>query len=215
MREHPWHIRRVTHRHLHEQRNLLDLHFLTHAWAQAGEAGTETQSSIENPFEREPTLEDDTTPEDVLSRLERAVRDVQSQTIRNMRKGGAAAAEGLAQASYNAGKECAQRRWPREESSPAAAARGPSPDKRPWLGALYHSPLAGRAGESAFLVRRALVSEVCVELRQCPHRRPESGDAADELCLQQFHWLRGYLSHLDPRLAPTLSRAGERCAVQW
>jgi len=64
MREHPWNIRRVTHRHLHDHRNLLDLHFLTHAWA--GQDST----SLPNPFEKDPCLEDDTSPEDVLTRLE-------------------------------------------------------------------------------------------------------------------------------------------------
>jgi hypothetical protein len=211
-REHPWHIRRVSHRHLHDQRNLLDLHFLTHSW------GT-PNAEVENPFDREPSLEDDTSPEDVIRRLEHEVRDTQIQTL--SRKLGDAAK--LDELSYQAGNECASRRW--TEADPREGSIAPA-DKRALLLALCHGPLSGRLGAQAFLVRRALVTEVTIELLQCPHRLAESKDlrglkgapsaeALDELCRQQFQWLRGYFNFLNPAITPALSRPRGRCVVSW
>ena len=84
--------------------------------------------------------------------------------------------------------------------------------------ALYHSPLGGRLGAEAFLVRRALVTEVAAELLQCPHHAAPKGtsaEAQDELCKQQFHWLRGYFNFLNPAITPVFSRPRGRCVVSW
>lgn len=207
-REHPWHIRRVTHRHLHDQRNLVDLHLLTQAWGCEG---------IANPFDQEPSLEDDTWPEDVLLRLEHQIRALQLQAI------GARRTESLDELSYQAGQESASRRW--TQSDPTEGSIAPA-DKRALLLALYHSPLSGRLGPAAFLIRRTLITEVSVELLNCPHRQAEASRAAgaglstpaeavDALCLQQFHWLRGHFNYLNPAITLSASRPGGRCVVSW
>ena len=79
MREQPWNIRRATHRHLHDYENLRDLHGLTQAWLTSA-----TQAGAKNPFDQEPTLEDDTSPEDVLARLERQVQATQLKVIQTL-----------------------------------------------------------------------------------------------------------------------------------
>jgi hypothetical protein len=228
MREHPWNVRRVTHRHLHDHRNLLDLHFLTHAWTSAAQTGD--TASLSNPFDKEPTLEDDTSPEDVLLRLEQAVLATQFEALSNRLKAKptrreAAALEpsatlsALDELSLQAGRECAERRWPKDAEELTPLAPMTPGDRRKLLAALYHSPLAGRWGPDAFLVRRALISEVSVELLNCPHCKSSEGraDAATvaALCQQQFHWLRGYLGHLNPAITPQIERQGGRCVVRW
>jgi hypothetical protein len=208
-REHPWNVRRLSHRHLHDHRNLLDLHLLTQAWA-----ATHSQTLI-NPFDREPTLEDDTSPEDVLHRLDRAIRSVQ---LRELGERLSDKKLSLDESSYQAGQEAASHRW--MQSDPNEGSIAPA-DKRALILALYHSPLGGFEGPGSFLVRRSLVTEVAVELLACPHRlaeRPGQGASAetlDELCNQQFHWLRGYFGFLNPALTPVLSRPRGRCVVSW
>ena len=215
MREHPWNQRRVTHRHLHDQQNLRDLHSLTESWIHAMPKGA--ASNAPHPFDQEPSLEDDTTPEDVLVRLELAVHSAQAETlcIRLPDR------ELLKDLSWNAGKECASRRWA-DTLTRRASTLGPT-DKRSLLLALCHSPLSYRLGADAFLIRRALTSDVCIELLQCPHTWPEKihetikMDQAtrDELCQQQFYWLCGYFTPLAPSVTPQISRPGSRCILQW
>ena len=224
MREHPWNIRRVTHRHLHDHRNLLDLHYLTHAWASGDSA------SLSNPFEKDPSLEDDTSPEDVLQRLEQAVAQTQLQILSERLLSKPSMNLNLNELSWRAGKECAIKRWPKDQASDTIAPSKPC-EKRTLLMALQHSPLAGRLGADAFLIKRLLISEVSIELLNCPHRQsalygtaatassasPASPTSIDELCRQQFQWLRGFFEHLDPTVKPTLSRAGTpaSCVVSW
>ena len=120
-------------------------------------------------------------------------------------------------ASFAAGQESAAERWS-ESSDPSQGSVAPS-DRRALLFALYHSPLAGLEGQAAFLVRRSLISEVSVELLACPHCVSSGGSAVsvvDELCRQQFEWLRGYFGFLNPSLVPALARQGAgRCVVSW
>ncbi|MGK5083299.1 hypothetical protein WDW37_08325 [Bdellovibrionota bacterium FG-1] len=211
MREHPWNQRRVTHRHLHDEQNLRDLHALTESWINAIPQGAASNSP--HPFDQNPSLEDDTTPEDVLVRLELAVHSAQAEILRVRLPD----RELLKDLSWNAGKFCASHRWAdtltRRNSSLAPA------DKRALLLALCHSPLSYRLGADAFLVRRALTSEVCIELLQCPHRWSETVQmdqaTRDELCQQQFHWLCGYFTPLAPSVTPQISRSGSRCILQW
>jgi hypothetical protein len=169
---------------------------------------------IPNPFERDPSLDDDTWPEDVLRRLERGVRAIQLKELaeRLSKK------TELDSASYQAGQDSASRRWTAADPNEGSIAPA---DKRSLILALYHSPLGGLEGPSSFLIRRSLITEVSVELRACPHRlaeRPGHGASAetlDELCRQQFHWLRGYFGFLNPALTPVLSRPRGRCVVSW
>ena len=208
-REHPWHIRRVSHRHLHDYRNLKDLHLLTQAWDPAQE--------VPNPFAQEPTLEDDTWPEDVLARLEKRVREEQLRAVARLLKSGPEAAT-LAERSYQAGQDSAASRWTRTDPSEGSIA--PADKRALWL-ALAHGPLSGRLGADAFLVRRSLITEVTVELRQCPHCLLESGEitapaaVVEETCQQQFHWLRGYFGFLNPAILPAHVRKAGRCGVSW
>ena len=215
-REHPWNIRRVSHRHLHDQRNLMDWHLLAQAWA---------PDAITNPFERETSLEDDTWPEDVLSRLETEIRSSQHHVLRDR----LTESEQLAERSFQAGAEAAQKRWMQSDAGEGSVAPA---DKRALLLALYHSPLGGRLGPAAFLIRRSLVTEVSVELLRCPHRLAEKqtgtpGERAspspstappaltDELCRQQFHWLRGYINFLNPAITLAHSHQRGHCWVSW
>ena len=200
MREQPWNIRRATHRHLHDYENLRDLHGLTQAWLTSA-----TQAGAKNPFDQEPTLEDDTSPEDVLARLERQVQATQLKVIQTLAQ--AQEALTLDLVSFGAGKICAEKRWTVLPS-----------DKRALLVALYHSPLSQGLSAGAFLVRRMLTSEVSIELLCCPHRAKNSTAeqaAVDLLCKQQFHWLKGYFSHLAPDIDSQITTAHGRCVVSW
>lgn len=180
----------------------MDLQLLTQAWAHAGAV---------THLEREPSLEDDTWPEDVLLRLEFEIRSSQRRALDLL----LSESERLTDRSFQAGQESAQRRW--MQSDPSEGSVAPA-DKRALLLALYHSPLGGRLGPDAFLVRRSLITEVSVELLDCPHHQ-ESGRAApelrDALCLQQFHWLRGYFNFLNPAIVLSSSRPHGRCVVSW
>jgi hypothetical protein len=210
-REHPWNIRRVSHRHLHDQRNLADLHRLTQAWVPEG---------VESPKELESSLEDDTWPEDVLLRLEAEIRALQLGVLSKQ----LSESERLAEKSFFAGQEAAQRRW--MQADPTEGSVAPA-DKRALLLALYQSPLGGRLGPDAFLVRRALITEVTVEWLACPHcqtrtasknsafEQQKLAEAQEELCGQQFHWLRGYFNFLNPAITPACLRLHGRCVVSW
>lgn len=182
---------------------------MTQAWA-----ATHDQT-LPNPFDREPTLEDDTWPEDVLLRLDRTIRSVQ---LRELTERLSEKNAKLDDASYLAGQESASQRW--MQSDPNEGSIAPA-DKRALILALYHTPLAGFDGPSAFLIRRSLVTEVSVELLRCPHRLTEkpgqgaSSDTLNELCSQQFQWLRGYFGFLNPALSLVLSRPRGRCVVSW
>jgi hypothetical protein len=212
MREHPWNIRRVTHRHLHDHRNLLDLHYLTHAWA------GQDHSSLPNPFEKNASLEDDTSPEDVLIRLEQGVLHTQLAALSER----LSSKSSLDELSWQAGRDCSTKRWPKDTESSLVEKPGP-PDKRALLVALHHSPLSGRLAADAFLVRRALASEVSIELLNCPHAKSAAygsepgSQAIHELCRQQFNWLRGYLNHLHSAVTPilTVGKSPHRCAIRW
>jgi hypothetical protein len=200
MREQPWNQRRISHRHEHEHRNLLDLFRLAEAWSG-------TAKKLDASFA---PLDDDTSPEDALGRLEHAVEDA-------LRAAAAGKSSGdLTERSIAAGRDAARIRWP--EAERLATAIAPA-DKRPLIVALYHSPLAGRLGPAAFLVRRSLDTEVSLELRNCPHAHPrgsnETPGLRDLLCEQHFEWLRGYFQHLNPTVTPVLERRGPHCVVSW
>ncbi len=219
MREHPWSMRRVTQQHLHDQRNLLDLMALTQAWQSAprgpvavvkADESTEATARRTDPSEKAFELEDDTTPSDVLARMEAEVWISQIRALSGKTSGK------LDEASFEAGAKCAGSRWP----TPRDRTRGAASDKRALFLALCHSPLAAGLGSRAFLIRRSLPQEISIELLQCPHRRLKEGEDAPadviaELCRQHFNWMRGYLHSLNPGAHPVLTRPASRCQVSW
>lgn len=211
-REQPWSIRRAWTQHHLWYRNLRDLHGLTLAWLRRigmerpsgflrrglGEEISETLWSLERMEGGDPleSLLDDTAPEDLLSRMERAVHVVQGGTLASLLERAAPKDEGslrdaLAESSREAGRECAQGRWGGLPSEARADLRG-------LLAAYRDSPLAGRPIDDPLLVRRATARELELELRSCPHQsaHAEVRSVAGELCALHAHWTRGFAETL-------------------
>ncbi len=159
---------------------------------------------------------DDTTPDDVLGRLERTVYAVQAWTLagildRTPKEERRAILNQLEQSSWNAGRTCAQSRWPHLEPHSRSDLRG-------ILCAFNDSPLAG-APERTFLIRRAVSDELILELRACPHclPYPEVQPSAPHLCNMHAFWIRGFAYSLNTRISIEYTPQTEnvRCALRW
>jgi hypothetical protein len=230
--EQPWHLRRVTAKHEHWFRGLVDWHELTRAWV--GElAPSENPRSLyvsrgfdhrvsENLWMLESladarleALLDDTYPEDTLARLERTVWAAQAYTLmtlleRSREEDQPAVYSKLESVSWKQGIACAGRRWPH-------GIGGGAPDLRTlWL-ALGASPFVPSTLEESFLVRRVVRAEARLELRRCPHRQPyeEVRPVADLLCRLHAQFLRGFLYALCPPVAVESEIAEPRCRQDW
>jgi hypothetical protein len=217
-REQPWHERRASAKHHQWFRDLVELHELTASWVKA--ARLEPAPPPVLPAEaRLEELLDDTYPDDVLGRLDRAIWAAQARTLAEiLGRAPQGTPEGgvlvslLEQACFNQGRRSAERRWPALQAEVRDDLRG-------LRLALVDSPFNGNPGREAFLVKRATASDVQLELRACPHQSgvPEAAAVADALCGLHLHWMRGFIYGLSTRA--TLERVGAsrggRCVVRW
>lgn len=170
-------------------------------------------------------LLDDTTPEDLLGRIENSVRTLQGWTLRSIMDHVKPAERltwlgNLEQSSWNSGRESAFRRWADVDAAEFA-------DLRRVIDAFRESALGSGPGHEDFLLIRATRAEAWIDFRACPHRHPNAATllAADALCGLHAHWIRGYLYALNPRILleprPTPDRKGGApapgayCAQRW
>ena len=176
---------------------------------------------------------DDTLPEDMLGRLEHAVWAVQAgilSAIINKSNNKSNASEShtseaailsapalktlektlLEQSAWNLGRTCVEARW-------RHLVNQGSQDLRSLLLALHDTPFSGYPNSKAFLVRRAVSSEIEVELKSCPHlsQYAEVHSVADSLCNLYTHWMRGFTSALNSKIEVELTQQSGRCLQRW
>jgi hypothetical protein len=240
MREQPWHLRRATTHHHLWYRNLIELHGLTTSWLREADlqpsAHALSRGITQSPEIAETlwmldsiaeeagrtrdgleSLLDDTSPEDVLGRLERTVWAVHALTAFNIldrakSEDRAAVMNQLEQTAWRAGRECALVRWPHLPEEVRQDLRGV-------LAAYRNSPFGGSQSREPLLVRRSVARELSLELLSCPHRSPyiEVQSVSDALCLLHAHFARGYAYSLNTRISIEHANGGEgrRCQQRW
>lgn len=233
MRREPWHQRLPAAEHYQWFKNLVELHELTNSWLT--EVKLEySEHSMNRGFSKRVTenlwmldsleerrLEDfldDTSPEDVLGRLEHAVWAAQAWTLTHFQLQTAdedrkALDSLLEQLCWKAGRACAQKRWktliPKEAE--------PGVDLRDLILAFQDSPCSGTPHREPFLIRRSVKEQVDLELLNCPHRMPfhEVSTLADRLCELHWHFLKGYAYALNSRTGTESKIEKPRCLHRW
>lgn len=254
-REHPWHSRIPSNQNQIWFRNLIDLHQLTLSWLKAvnreqpahfiprgvqpnpdvssslwmldllGSEGLDPSTELDN-------LMDDTSPEDVLARLDRTVWAVQSWTLNKLLRpakeseaqaprlsqvrsaelprADLATMNALEQNSWKCGREVCAQRWPGLQEDVRVDLRGV-------LSAFRDTPLNRSGIREGFLVKRATERQVEIHLLHCPHQTPyeEVSPMADHLCALHAHWIRGYLYSINTKITVESDRRGERCEQRW
>jgi len=231
MRENPWHLRLPSTEHYQWFKNLVDLHELTTDWLKEVQTDrpshyltrglspevTENLWMLESLSKTEmERLLDDTQLDDMLGRLEQTVWAFQSWTLTNLygRTTPSSTRNALdsllEQCSWKLGRACVETRWP------DLALKGKQ-DLRDILLALNDSPFAGYPQGDGFLVRRAIGSEIQIELRSCPHQihYQEVKSVADRLCRLHSHWMRGFAYALNNRVSVEHVVQSPRCIQRW
>lgn len=196
MREQPWDLRNITSHHERWYQNILTCELLTQ----------ENSSQLALPLEG---LLNESLPDELLSQLERNSRVTQALALKLHYKNH----PNLELVAWKAGFTCAQERW----KNISQDARN---DFRYILAALRDCPFSGYPDQDGFLVLRALINKIELELRLCPHESnvPEVRAVANELCTLQSHWMRGFVQQLNPRVNFTYrprSATQSRCSQQW
>ncbi len=228
MREQPWHLRRLSTEHYLWYRNLLDLHALTREWLNELKLNGNPPRLIERTHPAYPdlaseadlnlqTLEkllDDTDPNDLLGRLEKAIWTVQSWVLwktKAQKRPQSELKTILEQASWRAGRDCAHRRW--KILHPESDSIHPG-DLRSILASFHDSPLSGFPKMEGFLIRRATATEVELQIRNCPDQQEQEGlkkEIAPFLCELQGYWVRGFVYYFNPRV----SVDRKNCRENW
>lgn len=232
MRDHPWHLKLPAAEHFQWFKNLVDFHEITSSWLQ--ELHTEQPSySLTRGLIPEITenlwmlgtlsktqledLLDESSPEDLLLRLEKTVWIVQGWTIEKLYSHSESSKDHLIldrileQICWNLGRKCAQTRWHHLLTLQTSFTF------RDIFLALYDSPLAGFPRKEGFLVKRATEKEIVIELRSCPHQQeiPEIHSSADKMC--QFHlaWMKGFIYTFNTRINLEMKQTKPRCTQHW
>ena len=220
MREQPWHKRNASTEHYRLYQNILDLHELTLEWLKqvsvdkpssfikktTNPALVQTLFSLENLLDRfntDATLDsalDDTSPNDLLSRLEYLVSVIQAWSLTSLlasvtKDEVPALLNQLEQASWKAGRACALDRWPSKQSNNLT-------NLSEVLLALKDTPIIERRPTRGCLVKRATENELWLELLDCPHKSPfvEVREAADKICCLYTHWIRGFAYRFNTKI---------------
>jgi hypothetical protein len=231
----PWHERLATHSHHRRFEYLVELHRLTETWLRELQVerpahslgrglGPEVAGNLwmlENPSERGlDALLDDTSAEDVLSRLERTIWAAQAYTLGQLLERTEASERSvldsiLEQTSWKLGRAYAEKRWSllapenRQNIGRILLAFGDTP----FGTAPFGSSNEGRS----FLVLRSTEPEAHIELHHCPHQSvySEVNRIADELCTIHHHWVRGFAYGLHHRLQVSQYKNTHRCGQRW
>jgi hypothetical protein len=230
MREYPWHLRLPTTEHYQRFKNLVQLHELTTGWLQEIQSDKPSYG-LSRGYSKEVSenlwmldslsnieldaLLDDTSPSDTLNRLEHTIWAVQSWTVSSLNSRSNAPSQKslesvLEQISWKQGKECCESRWKTlVESGPL--------DPREILLALNDSPFSGYPHSNGFLIKRAISTEVQIELRTCPHQIQfqETRPVADRLCRFHAQWMRGFAYALNSQLSVEHVVKTPRCTQRW
>jgi hypothetical protein len=240
----PWNQRKALLTHHRWFKNLTDFHAMTRSWLEDTHSEkasyhlerlekTSAAHSAEDfklletlPDARLESLLDDTSPEDLLKRLEYSVWTAQAWTYTSLlgRAAQSSFSEGAAekltsvleQATWKQGRAVAEKKWALAEKQ----------DLRALFLTLIDSPIALSLGEDAFLLRRGLTNELEFEFRACPHfsRYPEVIPVADALCFFHSAWVRGYVYGLNHQVQieyhPCTTekghhKEGNRCWQRW
>jgi len=233
MRENPWHLRLASTEHYQWFRNLVDFHELTTGWVKQLQQQEEKQShAITRGLSEEVTenlwmlellsetrldrLLDDTHPRDLLCRLEHTTWAVQAGTLNSIYgktshpSSRSALDSQLEQIAWKLGRRKAEARWPELTTYGRQ-------DLRDVLMALNDSPFVGYPLSDGILIRRAIRSEIEIELRACPHQNPfpEVRTVADKLCRFHSHWMRGFAYALNNKATLEHVVQSPRCIQRW
>jgi hypothetical protein len=228
-----WNDREASYPHHFRFEQLLELHHLTEAWIDAlRQAGADRPShALDRGLSREITdqlwmlgsldprglesLLDDTSPEDVLGRLERTVWSVQSYTLaklleRTHDEETRVLRSVLEQTSWKSGRNCAEKRW--GILRPATRR-----SMRRLVLTLNDTPFGGSPDCSGFLMTRVTDHEARFDLLRCAHQSShnEVRLVADELCAFHSHWLKGFAYGLNPAVQVETARENGRCRNRW
>jgi hypothetical protein len=232
----PWNQRRALLTHHRWFKNLTDFHAVTRSWFEDTQIEKapyslerlEQMSSVHSaedfklletlPDARLESLLDDTSPEDLLKRLEYSVWTAQAWSLTSLMgrapQSGKHEAEQkltsvLEQATWKQGRAVAEKKWALAEKQ----------DLRALFLTLVDSPVALSLGEDAFLLRRGLTTELEFEFRACPHfsKYPEVIPVADALCFFHSAWIRGYVYGLNHQVQVEYHPKTEsnRCWQRW
>ncbi len=244
MRETAWDKRIPTQTHELRYTRLLQLHDLTLAWLETvkSEAPPESpdsrittsdlqwmidiltgivrRSAAPNPDQGKWGLQqfmDDTSPDDVIARLETGVWLTHAHTLNRLRNSYApierkTALDNMEQASWRAGRAHAEAIWSHFPQ-----------ELRYDVGAIFRaaldSPFLGTTEPGGLLIEREYRDGVTVHYPRCPHqsRFAELAPVADELCVMHSHWMSGFAYAIQPRLRIHHRRAGPggTCSHQW
>lgn len=139
-------------------------------------------------------LLDDSTPEELLSRLEQTLLTVQAWTLRDVfqrtpKEEHEALRSLLQHSSWKSGRKCGNERWGETRSAEF------DENLSVIFKACRDNPFAGRAGFPGFIVRRDSRHEVLVDWVHSPFvsPHPDVQSVASELCPLQIQWTRGYV----------------------
>jgi hypothetical protein len=229
-----WNQRKALLTHHRWFRNLIDLQGITRAWLEESrgerapyhlERAPSSQMSedfklLETlPDARLENLLDDTTPEDLLKRLEYSVSTAQAWTYTSLMSRTPDSEKEkltsvLEQATWKQGRAVAEKRWDLAEKN----------DLRALFLTLVDSPIALNLGEDAFLLKRGLVHKLEFEFRSCPHFSPfpEVSPCADALCFFHSAWIKGYIYGLNHQVkveyhskTGSSGKSAQRCWQHW
>jgi len=221
MRNSAWHLWKPTSEHSIRIRHLVDINHLTTAWLKDLELeqdqGEYKLRRVFSPGAKEnldmlerltkaavPThinaILNDLSPDEFIERLESVIWSAQAWSLSRVytetpQSERMALKSELIKSSFKSGRHSAQTRWPYFPN-----------EGRKNLRVLYSSlrdtPFAGYPHTNGFLLRRGVHNFVEFELLQCPHRTelPEVKAIADDLCLFQSHWIRGYIYELNTEI---------------
>lgn len=221
MRENPWHLRIPTAEHEQWFKNLDQLNELTLEWAHSEGAPalpdikTDTKMNTPNLATLEEWM-DDTTPEDYLGRLEKALWNRQARLLASFLKSGRSNIEStLEHIAWNAGNASARTHWPKLSHE---GAKG-KVDLKEVLQTFRNTPFSSYPfpEDHAFLIRRVRSSEIQLELKNCPHRLqdPDIKAVADPLCRLHSQWMHGFVSALSPGVNLNHLIQAPRCVQNW
>lgn len=228
-----WHLREAEHAHHRRFEQLLALHQITEAWVDAlREAGADRPAhSLDRGLSREITdqlwmlgslaprgldsLLDDTSPDDVLGRLERIAWSVQAYTLAKLlERAGDSESQALhsvlEQTSWKLGRAFAEQKW-------GTLRQATRSSMRRLVLTLNDTPLGGYADGDGFLMTRVTDQEARFDLLQCAHQSSfsEVRLVADALCGFHAHWLSGFAYGLNPAILVDSSRSNGRCHRHW